>query len=186
MCATVLKEHGAEYAQWATNTADSGKLLEIIRAALLLPPPFRDFPDGPRRRLAGLTEVIWARLRTTEAALAAQLQKTREAEEAALAARLDAADAEAALRSAERRVEARAAALEAQVTRQAAELADLRQQVGEVAGLRQRVAELEGVVAARPNVNKRLLRACLAAVIGGQINRSVRRTAGTLFELIKE
>ena len=175
MCATVLKEHG-EYAQWAMDTADTAKLLEVVRAALLPPPPFRDFPDVPRRRLAGLTDIVWARLRTREAALAAQLQKTREAEEATLADRLDAADAEAVLRSAERRVKARAAELEAQIAHQAAKLA----------GLRQQVAELELAVAARPNVPKPLLLACLAAVVGGQINRYVRRTAGMIMTKIQD
>ena len=182
MCATILRDHGAEYARWAAGVDEGTAPLEILRAALSLPPPFRDFSEVVRRRLCEGVDRAMILLLRRERDLSDERRRARKADSQAVSARRDAAELEAALRAAEKAAEAEAAALGGRI-------GELHQQLAERAAecddLRRRVADLEERLAARPNVSVPVLRLCLRAVVGGAIDRKVRRTARNLLSTIQ-
>ncbi|XP_043236057.1 uncharacterized protein LOC122388744 [Amphibalanus amphitrite] len=199
ICATVLRDHGAEYARWAAKQ-DGPASMEVLRAALLLPPPFRDLPEPARTRLADRADELGASLLSAETAIKAERRRAREAKGEALAARLDAADAEAALRAAERRagaeidllqariveLEARIDTKEAVVCRRIAELeaaldsaeAGTGRARAQVSGLEARVTQLTAELAACRGIIPEPVRWCLSAVADGRpLTHNLRRTA---------
>ena len=199
ICATVLPDHGAEYARWAAKQ-DGPASMEVLRAALLLPPPFRDLPEPARARLADRADELGASLLSAETAIKAERRRAREAKGEALAARLNAADAEAALRAAERRagaeinrlqariveLEARIDTKEAVVCRRIAELeaaldsaeAGTERARAQVSGLEARVTRLTAELAACRGVVPEPVRWCLTAVADGRpLTHNLRRTA---------
>ncbi|XP_043228693.1 uncharacterized protein LOC122384926 [Amphibalanus amphitrite] len=202
ICATVLRDHGPEYVRWVTRQ-NGRTAMEVVRAALLLPPPFQDLPSEDRARLAGLVEHLGAQLRSSEATASEERRRAKRAEEQAAAARRAAADAEAArcaqesraraeterllerIASLEARVDSQEAALCRQITSAEAAISSAETQAEEaraqILGFEAQIARLTAEVAARPTPQPLLLRRCLEVAAGVRsVNHDVRRTARKL------
>ena len=55
-CAGILRDHGPEYSGFVLGETSASGPLQVLRAALVMPPPFDDLPPAVRRSLACLAE----------------------------------------------------------------------------------------------------------------------------------
>ena len=66
-CASMLREHGAAYRAFVRGETSSGGPLQVLRAALVMPPPFDHLSPAVRSSLVGLTERSMQKMEQLEA-----------------------------------------------------------------------------------------------------------------------